>query len=249
MQELMLKQYKEVTADKNYWFNLFGNMNCRERAASAKNSRIMKIILYHIGDDKTAKILDAGCGIGKLTLPLIEFGYDAIGIDYDPRLIDKVHDEVPEHKHRFKEMDARHLVYPDKTFSFYLSPGVVEHFQDTDQDRILVEAKRVLKDNGKLLLIVPYMNTVKKIKASRIQSDQDFIHKRGGKFYQYVYSQGAAVRLLEKHGFTVEGIELLGLHDTSIGGRKIIPPSMQDSKILLGLFGTTMCLVATKNSI
>src|SRR5436190_11936077 len=37
--------------------------------------------------DAPARVLDAGCGTGRVAMRLAEFGYDVVGVDIDPRML------------------------------------------------------------------------------------------------------------------------------------------------------------------
>ena len=59
-------------------------------------------------------------------------------------------------KSALKHGDILALSYPDSSFDGYYSLGVVEHFTDSQLERLLGEAWRVLKPGGKLVLFWPH---------------------------------------------------------------------------------------------
>lgn len=238
-----LAQYKEK-ANEEFWSKTFINYNIEEKVEQVKKSRLLSIIKSKI--NKKDKTLEVGCGMGKLSIALLKEGYDLIGVDYSKELIIKIKKEMPEFKENFRFMDGRDLKFKDKTFDALISPGVIEHFHEEDQNKMLSELHRVLKDDGKLVCIVPYLNLVKKIKFNKLQKRYDKLRDNGIEFYQYVYSKNEIKKVLKSNGFHVTQINLLGLHDTSIMKRKIIPKFMQNNNFLLKIFGTTICLTCNK---
>jgi SAM-dependent methyltransferase len=46
--------------------------------------------------DKPARVLDAGCGTGRVAIRLAELGYDVIGVDIDASMLLQAREEAPE---------------------------------------------------------------------------------------------------------------------------------------------------------
>jgi len=143
-------------------------------------------------------------------------------------------------------MDARRLNFPSNHFNVYLSPGVVEHFQTNDQPRILDEARRVLKKDGRLLLVVPFINLIGELKLPFIRLKEEAARRKGARFYQYRYTKQAISQLLLKNGFEPIKYYFVGLHDTRIFGMRIIPRFLRTNRLLLCLFATTICVISNK---
>lgn len=92
--------------------------------------------------------LDLGCGNGFTGTVLKE----AAGIETLHGL-DQVNNlSAPETYRSFTVGDARDLPYPDGSFDFVLSFGVIDHIPDLDP--VLVEAARVLKSGGHLTFAI-----------------------------------------------------------------------------------------------
>ncbi|NWF75458.1 MAG: class I SAM-dependent methyltransferase [Nitrospirae bacterium] len=113
---------------------------------------------------KGDKILDAGCGLGQVVFNLLNRGYDAYGIDFSAETI-KIAKEYHQQKYqetkeRFFVSDIRELNFPANSFDVYVSYGVIEHFKKTEHEKIIKEAKRVLKNNGLIFLYYPNIKSV-----------------------------------------------------------------------------------------
>ena len=99
-----------------------------------------------------SKVLDMGAGAGETVEILRSMGFDAVGIDIEPRAetVDKG--------------DFLHLAYPDESFDALISQCAF--FVSGNVEKALDEAHRVLKKSGKLLLtdvwFVPAVQTVEK---------------------------------------------------------------------------------------
>ncbi|MDO8660305.1 MAG: class I SAM-dependent methyltransferase [Candidatus Woesearchaeota archaeon] len=238
-----LTQYKG-SASESSWENLFLGYDVEQKVELMQKSRLFYLLFKYL--KKEDKIMEAGCGMGKLSLALLDAGFDMIGIDYSEKLINKIQLARPQLKNHFICMDARKFDFSKEVFDAVISPGVIEHFHEPEQAVMLKEIYRVLKPNGRLLCIVPFMNWIKVLKAPLIQKAYNKKRDSGVGFYQYVYSVGALRKLLSMRGFNIEKVELLGLHDTRLFGKKIIPVWLQNNSFLLRLFGTTMIAMCKK---
>lgn len=98
---------------------------------------------------KKLKILDVGCGTGSTMLTLQQFG-KVHGIDISPQAIKFC-------KYRglteIRRVKNNRFPYKDNTFDVITCLDVLEHIKD--DDRTLIEIKRVLKPKGYLIIFVP----------------------------------------------------------------------------------------------
>jgi SAM-dependent methyltransferase len=128
--------------------------------AYRRTQRLMDIYLPYL--DRTAPLLEAGCGMGQIVYYLRQRGYQAIGIDYAPEAVQAT-------RRRFPDLplyvgDVHCLPFPSHSLSGYLSFGVVEHFEQGPADA-LAEAFRVLRPGGVLILTVPHPNFVEGMRS------------------------------------------------------------------------------------
>jgi SAM-dependent methyltransferase len=108
---------------------------------------------------RTARIVDAGCGLGKWVMYLKRLGYDIVGIDSNEMALAKLRDS--DGSLRLELGNVLEIGYPDDYFDAYISMGVVEHFEDGPQ-LALKEAHRVLKPGGLVFVSVPTVNVLRK---------------------------------------------------------------------------------------
>ena len=96
---------------------------------------------------KGKDILDIGCGIGRVTSEINKLGYNVIGIDNAPKLIEKA---KRLHKHiKLKVMDATELDFKNNSFDIvYLGYNTIDY---TDRLKVLKEVYRVLKKGGLII--------------------------------------------------------------------------------------------------
>ncbi len=97
------------------------------------------------------RVLDVGCGLGKVTMHLAQRGLDATGIDVSPRLIELAQEKVSksDFKVHFEVVELDKFEVEEK-FDVVLFAGVLEHIEDEVQ--MMCDAKRLLKPHGKIVI-------------------------------------------------------------------------------------------------
>lgn len=97
-----------------------------------------------------ARVLDAGCGTGRMSRYLAERGCDVEGVDLSPGMI-----AMARHHHqdlKFTVGSLTDLPYADDYFDGVLLWYSIIHTPPTGQDRIFMEAARVLRPGGHVLV-------------------------------------------------------------------------------------------------
>jgi ubiquinone/menaquinone biosynthesis C-methylase UbiE len=102
---------------------------------------------YDIGPVKAAlgpgaRVLDVGCGSGKIMAPLLRAGYDVVGMDVarEGLLMVREGERV--------EGDARHLPFKDSSFDAVVCYDVLQHLLQHERAMAVAEMKRVLVPGG-----------------------------------------------------------------------------------------------------
>ncbi|WP_254178730.1 class I SAM-dependent methyltransferase [Cytobacillus oceanisediminis] len=104
---------------------------------------------------KGAKILDLGCGQGRLSLPLAKAGYTITGFDGSLSLLNEAKDRAKKEclKINFEHGDMRELNYTNQ-FDAVINIGTAFGYVTKEEDdlNILKRVNNALKPNGILLL-------------------------------------------------------------------------------------------------
>ena len=97
------------------------------------------------------RVLDWGCGRGRLVLALLRRGVDCYGVDSDPRVIANAEALFAAEGHdpgeRLRSLGAdQRTAFPDGHFDIVVSDNVLEHVADLDG--VLAEMARITRPGG-----------------------------------------------------------------------------------------------------
>lgn len=200
--------YIGESASPEFWDALFDADDFRKSVAGGRDDRFTLKILRKYFPDKKGRILEGGCGEGRIVYCMHAHGYEGVGVDSAGKTIEKTRDQFPELDVRVG--DVRKLPFPDNHFAGYWSIGVIEHFREGYQP-VLAEMQRVIADGGYLFLSFPYMSPIRKLKA-RLGSYREYRGNGKDDFYQYVLDADIVMRDLKARGFKfIERIPIGGL--------------------------------------
>lgn len=189
--------YYRQAASPEYWDAAWANQETQALYESATQGELgyyENVFTTYL--PRQGRILEAGCGLGQCVMALRARAYDAEGVDYAKNTIDNVKMRFPDLPIRWG--DVTKLDVSDGYYQGYISLGVMEHLQNGPEP-FLVEAHRVLSDDGVALISIPHMNWLRRIKVrlglfeGKVPNDLSF--------YQYVYPTGEFETLLRKSGF------------------------------------------------
>jgi SAM-dependent methyltransferase len=102
------------------------------------------------------RLLDAGCGSGKYSIPLKMRGFGVIGVDVSPAAL-KMAVEGSERREleiKFLAADICHLPFQDASFDVVWCYGVLGHLLSDERKLAISEFRRLLRSGGRLFLEV-----------------------------------------------------------------------------------------------
>jgi len=130
-----------------------------ERLIDASSSS-WDLYLQHIGRYLFAKplvsgktVLDVACGSGYGCQLLSHTAQRVIGVDNCKETIKYCRSRYQGENLTFFQMDCSHLAFPSSSFDTVVSFETLEHLEN--HDRFLLEIKRILKDDGMLIISTP----------------------------------------------------------------------------------------------
>ena len=102
------------------------------------------------------RILDAGCGSGKYTLPLRMRGYDVIGIDVSTVGLKMARNNSTKHGDDidFIAGNIYQMPFSDNSFDAVLCYGVLQHLLSKERELAISEFRRILTKGGQLFIEV-----------------------------------------------------------------------------------------------
>lgn len=110
-----------------------------------------------------ARLLEAGCGLGRWVRFLKDRGYQMTGLEYNVEAVDMVKKAWPDLE--VIQGDCEASPFQDNQFDGVLSFGVVEHWIEGPQ-KPLSDLLRVLKPGGKAYISVPCYTAVRAFKRA-----------------------------------------------------------------------------------
>ena len=110
----------------------------------------------------SGKVLDYGCGVGKLCDLIDKENY--IGVDIDEDSINEARKNYPEYK--FFKLDEFESILEEYKFNTIVSMAVIEHVKEPSE--FLIKLKELLDEEGEIVLTTPHPSA-------------DWIHDLGSK--------------------------------------------------------------------
>ena len=99
------------------------------------------------------KLLDIGCGNGIYVWIFEKLGYEAYGVDKNTEKCRLLLDSANLNKIKEIDLEKEKIPFEDNYFDFIFSKSTIEHIYNTEN--FMKEAYRVLKPNGKIVILTP----------------------------------------------------------------------------------------------
>lgn len=100
------------------------------------------------------RVLEVGVGTG-LALPFYDRSLQVTGIDFSDDMLERARAKVAEeglsHVTELRQMDARHMDFPDASFDTVVAMHLISVVPDPEQ--VMAEMARVCKPGGQILLV------------------------------------------------------------------------------------------------
>lgn len=139
---------------KEYWSKRADDYNKFVKCSmhSTKKKAWQGILMKTLGEEKL-KILDVGTGPGLIALLLAELGHDVTGIDLSEEMLKNARENAKTFSHpaKFMQGDAEDLPFEMESFDAIINRALL--WTLSNPEKAIVEWKRILKPNGKLVII------------------------------------------------------------------------------------------------
>lgn len=131
-------------------YEKFYSKGYKDESAIRKHTQevdILRNILKEIPFSPDNKVLDVACGVSTLGKT---FGNDVYGFDLNPQAVKVA--KMMSIKARLGDVEKK-WKYPTEYFDIVIASHIIEHL--VNPDHLILEAKRVLKKSGILIILTP----------------------------------------------------------------------------------------------
>ena len=177
-----------------------------------------KTIFYLSKNWEKGKILDVGCGNGRNLIPFAEKNFTCEGVDFSIEMLNHAKSKFKKLnlKSKFHVANMIDLPFKDNSFDYLICIASFHHLNKIDQQKTLLEFKRILKSNGKI-----YITTWNKLQLKFLFKNKEVfipwkIKDQSHQRYYYLFNHFELKKLLKKHfkvewsnGFFGKNIELI----------------------------------------
>jgi SAM-dependent methyltransferase len=151
--------------------------------------------------DKSASILEAGCGSGRVVKYFHDLGYTNVrGIEVNAQAVRDLNVHFPELD--VIQGDILDMPYEDDLFDVIVSYGVVEHFPELGPVPPLRALRRVLKPDGIAIVSVPSHNVVRRV-SDISRRTVEFMRPRKNRWLRRVFGRTELQRPSNAFGYHV----------------------------------------------
>ena len=142
--------------------------------ASEHARLVLDVITRKLGDPKTLRVLDVGCGIGRTDYVLERGVGELYGVDVSRQSLDAARANAP--TTRFVHYDGKRLPFADTSFDAAVAISVVHHVPPALRSRFMAEILRTIRPRGAVIIIEHNpLNPVTRRIVSRCVFDADAV--------------------------------------------------------------------------
>lgn len=149
-------------------------------------------------------ILEIGCNDGVLLKPLKEFGFKVIGIDPSSTINEISEEEIIQYNSYFNETIVTDIINKYGKQDLIISCNCLAHIDDIDS--IYKNIKKILKDDGIVIIEVHYFKNVID------NMNFDFIYHE----HMSYYTINSFLELSKKYGFYIDDLNFIDTHGGSL---------------------------------
>lgn len=172
--------------------------------SSSRNLKLVKNMLK-----ENDKVLDVGCGLGFTGEYLSRKGFSVTGVELDPGLVKRVKKYA---SYDLDNQNAAELPYENASFDSAILMYVLHHIPTEHHKKVLSEISRILKKNGKLIMLEPEPNSKFDLAWDKLFFKDNFYgyFELGG---NYTLVKNGNIRIFEIQNKDIQELEL-----TYVGG-------------------------------
>ncbi len=193
---------EEMKKNKEYFYKEYQDKLTQRSEITADIEKELSILDNILKQTNAKRVLDAGCGEGRIALPLLERGYQVTGVDINNDLIKRAKEKAKQAGYKpdnFFVGDLRKLPVQNSSQDAVIYNWHVfcDLLGNKVKKEVLAESFRVLKDGGVIVIDIPDReHTID-------QADGVYIMDPGGKniFIGYTPSREEMIELLKEAGF------------------------------------------------
>lgn len=158
-----------------------------------KAELLVELARTYLGDPRTVKALDVGCGTGETDSFLVGELGTIEGVDVSQGVLETARARHPELTYRW--YDGRNLPFDARSFDLAFAICVVHHVPTVEWQSFIGELGRVVRGGG-LLVVIEHnpFNPLTQLAVSRCEFDDDAILLRRRRVERLVENVGLEVR-------------------------------------------------------
>jgi SAM-dependent methyltransferase len=199
----MRETYRRAN-NKDYWEKRWFDIPADEPMEN-ENKYPLKYAKQTV-DSNDGRVLEAGCGAGRVLRYYKERGYDILGIDFIEVAVRKLKEVDPELA--VEVGDITNLKYEDNFFQFVLSFGLYHNLKGTYLEKAVKETYRVLTPGGKVCASFRADNIQTKLTdgLAEYRSKKEGTKDPAREFHKMNLTKNEFAELFERFGFLVEDV-------------------------------------------